>query len=574
MELPQPPRPLGTEGRKPTHDFLSLYSHSTAHQQDPSQSFQGGFLKTHDFLRPLERTGKTCAKEEKTINVSTVERAAPTSGTQAHNSPAERLLPGGIGTYSISHISYFNQRVPKPEGSVFPVPQASNTDKSDDNSHCSSLSGNGFTLWEESAVKKGKTRKENLGEKPGLKESPAKIEQWAVTTERPIQSSSSNHHSSFSSLSPSQPSGQQSRSFGEMLKSTVNVSSTEEELDDDKAFVIKKESSPSTAYKGDLKINIGGKCSDQKANTPRSKHSATEQRRRSKINDRFQKLRELIPRSDQKRDKASFLLEVIEYIQFLQEKVRKYESSPPQGWYHEPAKLIPCRNNCNPAQCYIDQSQIAKSGPVFIFAGSDEKNMCHSPAFPRCSHNPVESEVSTSTTFREVDQHPGTNNKTSYPMLEPRHFTSVISEGAKTRLHSQVAHNADNKPYEMQPLSCEVRSCTTNIVDVNNKLKEPEQRIDGGRISISGAYSQGLLKILTQALQSSGVDMSQASVAVQIELGKRTNYRETVPTPIVVNKNCIYYDDDSARPSERRSVGTRVVAGEEMEQALRKKQKT
>lgn len=129
----------------------------------------GGFLKTHDFLRPLERTGKTCAKEEKTINVSTVERAAPTSGTQAHNSPAERLLPGGIGTYSISHISYFNQRVPKPEGSVFPVPQASNTDKSDDNSHCSSLSGNGFTLWEESAVKKGKTRKENLGEKPGLK---------------------------------------------------------------------------------------------------------------------------------------------------------------------------------------------------------------------------------------------------------------------------------------------------------------------------------------------------------------------------------------------------------------------
>lgn len=51
-----------------------------------------------------------------------------------------------------------------------------------------------------------------------------------------------------------------------------------------------------------------------------------------------------------------------------------------------------------------------------------------------------------------------------------------------------------------------------------------------------------LLKILTQALQSSGVDMSQASVAVQIELGKRTNYRETVPTPIVVNKNCIYYD--------------------------------
>ena len=46
------------------------------------------------------------------------------------------------------------------------------------------------------------------------------------------------------------PSGQHNRSFGEMLKSVVKVSSEEDELDDGKAFVIKKESSPSTAYKG------------------------------------------------------------------------------------------------------------------------------------------------------------------------------------------------------------------------------------------------------------------------------------------------------------------------------------
>jgi len=31
---------------------------------------------------------------------------------------------------------------------------------------------------------------------------------------------------------------------------------------------------------------VDGKSTDQKPNTPRSKHSATEQRRRSKINDR------------------------------------------------------------------------------------------------------------------------------------------------------------------------------------------------------------------------------------------------------------------------------------------------
>lgn len=37
---------------------------------------------------------------------------------------------------------------------------------------------------------------------------------------------------------------------------------------------------------GDLIVKVEGKSGDQKANTPRSKHSATEQRRRSKINDR------------------------------------------------------------------------------------------------------------------------------------------------------------------------------------------------------------------------------------------------------------------------------------------------
>ena len=86
--------------------------------------------------------------------------AAPTS--------AEHILPGGIGTYSISHISYFaHQRVPKPEGSIFTVAQTSSTDRNDENSNCTSYTGSGFTLWEESsAFKKGKTGKENMGERP------------------------------------------------------------------------------------------------------------------------------------------------------------------------------------------------------------------------------------------------------------------------------------------------------------------------------------------------------------------------------------------------------------------------
>ena len=128
----------------------------------------GSYLKTHDFLQPLET--KATAKEEATCETSSV----------AQNQPlplpppppfVEHILPGGIGTYSISHISYFhnNQRVPKPEASLFNVPQATSTDRSDRNSNCSSYTSRGFTLWEESAVKKGKTGKENnVGEKPIL----------------------------------------------------------------------------------------------------------------------------------------------------------------------------------------------------------------------------------------------------------------------------------------------------------------------------------------------------------------------------------------------------------------------
>jgi len=42
-----------------------------------------------------------------------------------------------------------------------------------------------------------------------------------------------------------------------------------------------------------------------------------------------------------------------------------------------------------------------------------------------------------------------------------------------------------------------------------------------------------LLNTLTQALHSSGVDLSQATISVQIELGKKGNGRQTAPTSIV-----------------------------------------
>lgn len=106
-------------------------------------------------MQPLEQVGNNVTgKEENKAGMTAAER----SPLPAPPASVEHLLPGGIGTYS---ISYFNQRVLKPDGSLFTA-QAINTARNDENSNSSSYTGNGFTLWDESVVKKGKTGKENI----------------------------------------------------------------------------------------------------------------------------------------------------------------------------------------------------------------------------------------------------------------------------------------------------------------------------------------------------------------------------------------------------------------------------
>ncbi|KAF7134610.1 hypothetical protein RHSIM_Rhsim08G0142600 [Rhododendron simsii] len=608
MELRQP-RPFGAEGRKSTHDFLSLYSPV---QQDPRPTSQvlklkqyivqfnsgfpsvifvflhphlksGAYLKTHDFLQPLEGLGKNITKEENsTVEIITTLDKPPPPAPPPITTSGEHLLPGGIGTYSISHISnYFNQTVLKPEGAaaVFTVAQSSSTDRNEENSNSSSFNtGSGFTLWEESAVKKGKTGKENVAcgdskrvskADPRMAEERVNIRrgalgggiggggQWATSGQRPSQSSSNhvatNHRNAtttFSSLSSSQPpSSQKNQTFMDMLKS-AKVSQDDDD-DDEEEFVLKKE--PSPYPKNDLSVKLageGGKSNDQKPNTPRSKHSATEQRRRSKINDRhdlkFQMLRDLIPHSDQKRDKASFLLEVIEYIQFLQEKVDKYEVSY-QGWNQEPPKLTPwvnpelgfavrpeiplaSKNNQSSVEGFVDQSRATNSGsgPKLTFAAKfDEDNIVVSPNNPQNGHNGIESDLSTVTTLKEIDLRTVLTNKAvplSLP-LQPNMLTPTGSSSLMVPIPAGVTSGMDNVMSQPQSPFLQSRSHATDNTVARNKLKEQELTIESGKICISSVYSQGLLNTLTQALQSSGIDLSQASISVQIDLGKRANGR-------------------------------------------------
>ncbi|KAI4346743.1 hypothetical protein L6164_007614 [Bauhinia variegata] len=218
------------------------------------------------------------------------------------------------------------------------------------------------------------------------------------------------------------------------------------------------------------KVKLDGAKREQGINTHRLKHSETEQRRRSKINERFQTLRDLIPQNDQRRDKASFLLEVIEYIQFLQEKLQLYEQSY-QGWSQEPTKLTPW------------------------------KAYHHGSA--------------TESIHLSMQMHSDL-------------FDPVVSGGLPNQHLHESLSNSENTSFHPQPEEWLDRPNEDNCLVRDNSLKEhAELTVDSGSINISTSYSQGILNTLTQALQSLGVDMSQASVSVQIDVGRRANTAST-----------------------------------------------
>ncbi|KAJ8774662.1 hypothetical protein K2173_017108 [Erythroxylum novogranatense] len=258
--------------------------------------------------------------------------------------------------------------------------------------------------------------------------------------------------------------------------------------------------------------NKDGKNSD-KANAIRSKHSVTEQRRRSKINERFQILRELIPHGDQKRDTASFLLEVIKYVQYLQEKVQKYESTY-QGWGSEPTKLMPWRNIHWRVESFVGQPQAMRNGssPGSAFPGRSDENMLTG------IQNPVESDPTRETTYKAMEcQSEFANKAMSLKMPVQSEIPASIPslDIAPPPLHHHPISDAqsDDCPINNDPLN-----------------QQEELTIEGGTISISSMYSEGLLNTLTQALQSAGVDLSQAKISVQIDLGKQANRGQSFGT--------------------------------------------
>ncbi|RCV31614.1 hypothetical protein SETIT_6G192000v2 [Setaria italica] len=449
---------MGLQGDKATHDFLSLYSAAKdsalpllpPESKPPPPSHQGFFLKTHDFLQPLERP-------------SSQSPPPLPSRPAAEKQLRQHALPGGIGTFSISRAAAAAADQP---GAAVKQEQPP------------------FAVW---------GQPDPRGHPWSL---PFAARCVAVASARPQPQQ--------------QPQRQPERKAGGGFMDAGSRSSGGAGFDDDDGLAARREVSSSLK---ELSVRVetkGGSCSgsagtDQLPNTPRSKHSATEQRRRSKINDRFQILREILPQNDQKRDKASFLLEVIEYIRFLQEKVQKYEVSHPE-WNQENAKIMPWSNiyfrsswknsqnkdEINGDMVSSDPTQVTKNGssPRFPFAAKTEDHN-NAGAFETAPGAQELAELKGCVPFKQAET--------------PNNVTNTVASQQQAQLTNSSPSDDSAVP--------------------NGMLNNPELAIDEGTISLSSQYSQGLLTTLNLALQNSGVDLSQASISVQINLGKRATKR-------------------------------------------------
>ncbi|KAF7134919.1 hypothetical protein RHSIM_Rhsim08G0077900 [Rhododendron simsii] len=229
-------------------------------------------------------------------------------------------------------------------------------------------------------------------------------------------------------------------------------------------------------------------------------------------------LKDLLPQNDQKRDKASLLLEVIEYVQFLQEKLQLYEG-PYQGWTQVPSKLMPWKSNSAPVESCMDPSQLMRNG------SGQEDNTVVMPAMLSNARNSAESDLGEADAYDALNHPPMASNQAT-PSQIP--LQSGVLEDMHTQAHQTSVSYSGQLASQSQSQFWQVRQSTTENAVPSYALGEQEElKVGSAEASFSNAYSQGLLNTLTQALQSSGVDLSQASISVQLDVGKRANTGQT-----------------------------------------------
>ncbi|KAJ4833091.1 hypothetical protein Tsubulata_001071 [Turnera subulata] len=254
----------------------------------------------------------------------------------------------------------------------------------------------------------------------------------------------------------------------------------------------------SSSYKGEgVAVKGDGKSSEQKPNTHRSKHSETEQRRRSKINER-------------QASKDS----VVEYIQFLQEKLQMYEGAYP-GWSQEPAKLIPWKNHLSSVEGLMDHSQVMKNGSAHDGVLASVQNA-------------MESDIGGALIYRGADHSAASPPAVTFnTQMQSNAFASVERAGLPVHSLQESVPDAENMAYQLHSQLWQDRPCATegtapnNLLDGHGELASHHGSPDDS--NVSKAYSKGVMDTLTQALRLSGVDLSRTNISVQIDVSKRSN---------------------------------------------------
>ncbi|XP_042381515.1 transcription factor BIM2-like isoform X3 [Zingiber officinale] len=450
------------EEKKVTHDFLSLYAaESSFEPEDPRSASQGFYLKTRDFLQPLDdgreqgggRSGEMAAEKAVTGGVvlsctghSGDARVRTGDAQQPDTTPVRVAMP--IGLEAKPEPDYGSWSTTTSYGSYVGVP---------------------YGVWDDKTA--------------------VCREQWPS----PIIDAAHGNGTGAISATTTATSSQR--------RLTPEMKGTYKEVDNDEVLGKRKCSSSHT----DMTIKVHGRGSslnEPRPNTPRSKHSATEQRRRTKINDsRFQIMRQIIPHSDQKRDKASFLMEVIEYIRFLQEKVQRYEA-PSSTWNQDAAKLMPWKSSQPTSNGLSIPDEVIKTDPDPPHLFSTD---CIDGIVPVTIPPSAKQSSATTELVATKDR----------PLITSSRLTDKMDK-ERFRLQEQLI-------------------------------------IDDGTISISNTYSHGLLNTLAQALQSSGVDLSHAGISVQINLGKRALNRTTATSATSTFKGCKRFDYSSVGNSIEQS---------------------
>ncbi|XWS30863.1 hypothetical protein CRYUN_Cryun23aG0027600 [Craigia yunnanensis] len=190
-----------------------------------------------------------------------------------------------------------------------------------------------------------------------------------------------------------------------------------------------------------------------------------------------------------------------------------YEGSY-QGWSQEPTKVIPWRNHHGLAESFIDHSQVMKNG-------SSCENDVVIPSMLVNTQNSIESDLGNAAVFKALDHPPGSATSMVNIQTQSNTFATHGRGSIPTNSFHESASDSENMVYQRQLQSWQSRECLTESAVPNHSVNEGEDlTIRGDSVGFSSAYSQGVLNSLTQALQSSGVDMSQASISVQIDVGK------------------------------------------------------